>query len=362
VKRVPSVKTETVKVDPENPQRDIIYRAADLVRRGGLVVFPTETVYGLGVDWRNNKALGRLHAVKARSKAKSFTAAISNLDQAIQLGCKISGYAYRLMERFWPGPLTLILKTVRSRETLGLRMPDNNIALALLEEADLPVALTSANLSGNPDPLTAEDASRDLDGKVEMILDGGSTKIGVASTVFSLAAQPPRILREGAIKEPELAKIPRKSVLFVCTGNSCRSVMAEGLLKKALQDKSRYDIEVSSAGIAGLSGFSPTEETVDVMREAEVDVSDFKTKTITQDLVNRADLILVMQNIHRREVVRRTPHAKDKVYLLRDYTNDTREPRNDRGEVADPIAQPVEIYREVAGIIKRNIKKLTEML
>lgn len=361
--KAPSIKTETVKIDPENPKRDImISRAADFMKGGALVVFPTETVYGLGADWQNTKALDRLYAVKARPKTKPFTVAVSNLDQVRKLGCRISGYAYRLMERFWPGPLTLILKTTHGREALGLRMPDNKIALALLEKINSPVALTSANLSGNPDPVTAEGAFRDLNGKVELILDGGRTNIGVASTVFSLASQPPRILREGAIKEPELAKIPRKSILFVCTGNSCRSVMAEALLKKAMQDKSRQDVAVFSAGIAGLNGFSPTEETVDVMREAGADVFDFKTKAVTQDLVNRADLILVMQNMHRREMVRRAPHAKDKVYLLRDYTNDARESRGDRGEVADPVAKPVEVYRDVAGIIERNIKKLTEML
>lgn len=353
--------TEIIKVNHEDPDPDSIERAALLLRKGGLVAFSTETVYGLGADWRNKKVLYRLYEVKGRPRQKAFTVAISNLNQLAELGCKVSGYGFRLIEKFWPGPLTLILQT-RQGEKIGFRVPDDNVALALLRKAAIPLALPSANLSGNSPPLTAADVLKDLEGRIEMVLDSGKTKLGVESTVLDLTAHPPQILREGAVKASELKKIPRKSVLFVCTGNSCRSIMAEGFLKKALQEKGRYDIEVYSAGVAGIRGFSPTEETIQVMKEKDSDVRDYKTKPLTLDLVNRADLILVMQNRHKKEIMHRTPQVKDKVFLLREYTDDELRKDGHGLEVQDPVTQPLETYREVRDIIKRNVDKLMGMI
>jgi len=355
------LKTEILKFDPKNPKAVGIRKAAQVLKDGGLVAFPTETVYGLGADLLNTSALSRLYDIKKRPKDKPFTVAIADLRQLAALDCEVSPYTFRFMSRFWPGPLTIILWT-KKEEKLGIRMPDDNIALSLLKELSIPVALPSANISGNPAPTTAEQVLKDLGGKIEMILDGGRTRIGIESTVLDLTISPYHVLREGAIKGEEFKKVPKKSVLFVCTGNSCRSMMAEGLFKHLLKERGRNDVEVISAGIIGLNGSPPTGETIQVMDEAGVNVRDFKTKGINTDFINRADLILGMQEVHKREILALVPQAEKRVHLLREFTKD--EVTNDgfASEVPDPISKPSEVYKRVFEIIKRNLEKLVDMI
>ncbi|MDD5428441.1 MAG: L-threonylcarbamoyladenylate synthase [Candidatus Omnitrophica bacterium] len=198
-------KTVLLKIDPEHPDEKMISRAAEVIRAGGLVAFPTETVYGLGVNALDDKAIELLCAVKNRPQGKPFTMHIADTAWIEKAGCEVTKEADRLIKKYWPGPLTLILNCKRGGK-IGFRMPDNAVALSLIKNAGVPVAAPSANVSGDIPPVRAEDVLKQLDGKIDILLDSGPAKVGVESTVVDMSVTPPVILREGAIKEKEILK------------------------------------------------------------------------------------------------------------------------------------------------------------
>ena len=199
-------RTVVLKVVAARPSKKIIARAAKILRSGGLVAFPTETVYGLGANLLNKKGIARLYRVKRRPRGKPFTVHIENTLVIKTLGCKITKAAKTLADKYWPGPLTIILNCKNGKK-IGFRMPDNKVALKLIKEAGVPVAAPSANISGEAPPTSAEDVLKQLAGSIDILLDAGPTEIGVESTVIDMTVTPPRILREGAISENELLKV-----------------------------------------------------------------------------------------------------------------------------------------------------------
>lgn len=209
------LRTEIVRVTPEAPEPDAIERAAAVLRWGGLVAFPTETVYGLGADALNPQAVLRIFAVKGRPADNPLIVHVAGKEQLREVARAIPEPAWALVERFWPGPLTLVLprhervplETTGGLETVAVRMPDHAIALALIRALGRPIAAPSANLSGRPSPTAAEHVYEDLCGRIELILDGGPTRIGVESTVLDLTTSPPTILRPGGISPEQLRPI-----------------------------------------------------------------------------------------------------------------------------------------------------------
>ncbi|KGK99593.1 tRNA threonylcarbamoyladenosine biosynthesis protein [Methanococcoides methylutens] len=189
-------------------------QAAGIIREGGTVAFPTETVYGLGADALNADAVHKIFKAKGRPADNPLIVHIANIDQCSELAEEIPANAFKLMEQFWPGPLTLILKakdvvpdvTTGGLNTVGLRVPDNPVALELIQRSDKTLAAPSANTSGSPSPTTAEHVFNDLDGKIDAILDGGPTDIGLESTVVDMTGDIPTILRPGHITAEDIRK------------------------------------------------------------------------------------------------------------------------------------------------------------
>lgn len=198
-------KVYAVKIDPKRPDKKIIAEAADIVKKGGLVVFPTETVYGIAANLLDDNAITRLYKIKKGRRGKPFTVHISGIKMIEKMGCKVTRRAKALIDRFWPGPLTIILKSENGK-TIGFRMPANRIALEFIKTVGVPIVAPSANLSGKDAPTSAKEAIKDLEGRVDMVLDAGLTDIGLESTVIDLTAAPPKVLRVGAIKAEDLKK------------------------------------------------------------------------------------------------------------------------------------------------------------
>lgn len=186
----------------------VVAEAAMMLRRGGLVAFPTETVYGLGADATNPKALARLTEVKGRPPEKPYSLHMHALEQMRPFVRTIPSRAAALMERFWPGPLTIVLPSI-SGQTVGFRLPDHPIARAFLKACDVPVAAPSANRSGSPPPRDAQAVLAALDGAFDGLLDGGPATLGRESTVVAVLNGTVEIRREGAISKEAISALFR---------------------------------------------------------------------------------------------------------------------------------------------------------
>ena len=185
---------------------EIINEAAELINRGEIVAFPTETVYGLGADAFNVEACKKIYEVKGRpnNKPLSFMVASREMIEDIVV---VSKLADKLINTFLPGALTFILPSININSTIGIRMPDNEIALALIKSAGCPIAAPSANLSGQAAPVSAQEVFKSFNGKIPLILDGGICQCGISSTIVDLTGEEPLILREGAIKNEDIFNV-----------------------------------------------------------------------------------------------------------------------------------------------------------
>jgi L-threonylcarbamoyladenylate synthase len=209
------MKTIILKVDPTKPNPSKIGRAVDLLIGGKLVAFPTDTVYGIGADVFNEEAVSRIFAAKNRDASKPLQVLIAQKSDLQKIARDRSGILDRLASEFWPGPLTLVMPARGDfprwvscgRDTVGVRMPANAVALRMIEAFGAPIASTSANISGLPDPVSAEEVMEYLGGAVELILDGGRTPGSVPSTVLDISVRPPVILRQGKLTAEDLNKV-----------------------------------------------------------------------------------------------------------------------------------------------------------
>lgn len=218
------IPTRVLTVDPSAPDPQMIAEAAAVIRAGGLVAFPTETVYGLGANALDERAVARIFHAKERPANDPIIAHIASVQQLDALARHVPPVAYALAQRFWPGPLTLVVwrrsivpaNLSAGRDTVAVRMPSHPVALALIAAAGVPIAAPSANRFSRPSPTTAAHVLDDLAGRIDLVLDGGPTLVGVESSVVDLTVDPPALLRPGgvtvaALREllPELMFAPR---------------------------------------------------------------------------------------------------------------------------------------------------------
>jgi L-threonylcarbamoyladenylate synthase len=207
------VKTHTVTVDPKTPQADVVGQAVAALRRGGLVAFPTDTLYALGADALAADAVERVLTVKGRARGKPLSVLVPSVDAIASLDVALAAGVPEALRAFWPGPLTVVVKAsgkfptvlTAATGTVGLRVPGGAVAAAILAGFGGPVIGTSANKAGGPDPGDAKTVQRAIGGQIDLILDGGRVALGVPSTVLDCTTVPARILREGAIPRAKLA-------------------------------------------------------------------------------------------------------------------------------------------------------------
>lgn len=354
----------------EEDRRDVVHRAVEALSAGKVIAIPTETVYGLAASALHPQAVERLFEIKGRSKDTPLAYAVKSLDEALDYVPDMSTLARRVARRSWPGPVTLVLDakhpdsvihrldpiiqnaTIPSG-TVGLRVPAHETALQIMRLCAGPIVLTSANLSGQPDAIDGQQVIESVGDQIDLILDDGPTNFGKPSSVVKVDEAGISMLRQGVVDQATIEKLKSFIALIVCTGNTCRSPMGEGLLRKRLAGKLGCEIDtleqqgvsILSAGIAAMPGSPAAAQAVEVMNLLGVDISSHASQPITGQLAQFADVILTMTNGHRQALISHWPTLESR----------TKTVRRDGADVSDPIGAPVDVYQACAQQIDENL-------
>ncbi len=351
--------------------RDIIHRTVQALVEGQVVGLPTDTVYGLAASALSASAVERLCEIKHRLDAP-LAISVGSREAAADFCCNFPLPARRLSYRCWPGPLTMVLpcdmeqsaagqlpESVQKRITgdhdcIGFRVVDHRVLSHIHRFLSAPLVLTSANLSGTPAPTTAPPVAEQLGDSLPLLLDDGPTRYGGASTVARIIGNRLEVLREGVIEKAAMNQFIKPVIAVVCTGNTCRSPMAETLLREQIRVRlGREDaVRVLSAGVAAMSGSGASPQAVEVMGRRGLDLTGHASRPLDDAVMNVADLILTMTRGHRAAILAAWPDMHDRVFTL----------RRDGGDITDPVGMPVEVYQECADQIDGELKDWLDSL
>lgn len=370
---------ERITVQEKDAHGDALARVARALRDGAVVIFPTETVYGVAASAADPAAVARLRAAKRRRDTQPFTVHIADPQDAEAFVPEPPPVAVHLARRAWPGPLTLVCRDVavdqaavlrehpQAREqvyhehSVGLRCPDHAVARELLRAAGVPVVASSANVAGARPPTDADQAAGQLGDRVDYIVDAGPARYHSASTIVEVGPQGHRILRAGVLDERTIRRMAVRRILLVCTGNSCRSPLAEYMLRQALARQLGLDPQalqqagyaVTSAGTCAMTGAHMSSGSLEALRRRGIDGGAHRSQPLSEMLIREADRIWCMSPEHCEAVIARVPEAAGKTELF-----------DPAGPVFDPIGQGPEVYetcaQHIETLVARRVKELVD--
>ena len=351
--------------------RDVVHRAVQALAEGRLVALPTETVYCLAASALSHEAVGRLRSFVA-GDGNALTLAIKSADEAIDYSPVLSPLARRLSRRCWPGPVTMIVEdrhpdsllrqldrevqqALICDEHVGLRVPGHHVVLDVLRLLAGPVVFANLPHDNPSSMVTAQQVIERFGNDLHLVLDDGRSRFGQPCSVVRVHDRSFDVVEVGVVSAQTLKRLASMIVLFVCTGNTCRSPMAEGLFRHLLAEKlgcKTDDLEdrgviVMSAGIAAMLGGRAAGEAINVLAPLGIDLTTHESQPLTEQLVRHADMMLAMTRSHRQAILAEWPGAAERVKLL----------SHDGADVPDPVGGPAEMYERCLAQMRPEIER-----
>ncbi len=349
------METRVIPVDADHPDLEKLRPAAEALQKGGVVAVPTETVYGLAVDLDQPEAVKRLLEIRESPPDKLITIHVGSQEDAERVArIPPCGRGRRIVTKLWPGPLTAVFPGPSGGD-VGVRFPAHRATAELLRIARVRAGVPSANKAGWPPATTPAEVLEQFGGKIDILIDSGPARLRNSSTVVRATGTRLEVLREGAVPKSTIEALDYFSVLFVCTGNTCRSPMAERLFRRFLARRLNVDesaleargYRVGSAGTGAIAGAGATPLAIDVLREMDADLSHHRSRPLSMALVQDADVVFAMTERHCNLVLEWLPECGPHIKLL--------DPRG--RDIDDPFGSEPSVYRACAQRIAEYVEQ-----
>ncbi len=365
---------EHIVTSQEMPSPSVINRAAKVLRSGGIIIYPTDTLYGFGVVIHNKKAVKKLYDLKKRDRKKPYSILINSIKQAEHICGGLTSRETEFFKLLLPGKITVLLEAKKKLDLpgfehlakVGFRIPESNLCQMLVKKVGSPISSSSVNISYEPNIDETSVISEKFSADVDLFLDSGPVFSLKGSSVIDLTVSPPILIREGDVLKEEierklnieiLSRINRNyTITFICSGNIYRSPMTESILRKLLEKtKFAKQIEINSAGTLNLEPSIASEEAIRISKNHDVNISDHISTPIDRQILDKANIIICLAVYHYNILVRNYPEYADKIYILK--TMETEEDLIDPS-IADPIGMSEKFYEQIFLEIEKELKRI----